>query len=139
MKIYPIIFLCLIFSVQSLPQYSRNDEQLVKTTFSKEFNRNIIKQYLESVKKEKVNAALLTISQSEDTSWIPQITQLDFNIFHKEICFALGELGSDSNSTAYLLAKLQLYADNPDISHQILAAIGQTGDKNNYLYIDLRS
>lgn len=135
MKILSIIFLFLLYSFQIFPQYSKNDEQLVKTTFSKEFNRGIINHYLKSDIKRKVNAALLTISQSEDTSWIPQITELYFSIFHKEICFALGELGNSLQSSAYLIDKLQSFSNNPDISHDILEAIGQTGDKDNYLNI----
>lgn len=132
MKIYPVLFLLLFYSIRILPQYSRKDVQLIKTTFSKGFNRQIIDHYLQSGIKEKINAALLSISQSEDTSWVSQITQLDFNIFYNEICFSLGELGNCFQSSAYLMNKLQTFSGNTELSHDILEAIGQTGNDSNY-------
>ena len=132
MKIIPALFLLFFYSNQIFPQYSKNDEQLVRTTFSKEFNRQIINNYLKSNNKIKVKAALLSISQSEDTSWVPQIAQLDFNIFHKGICFTLGELGYCYQSSSYLMNKLQIFSGNAEISHDILCAIGQTGNNGNY-------
>ncbi len=115
-----------------IPQYSRRDKDLVETTFTKKFNKNIIHKYLFSSNEKKVNAALLSIAQSEDTSWINDIFKLNFLKYHKEICFALGELGSCDQSTKYLLTNIEDHNKDENISHEVLEAVGRTGNKNSY-------
>lgn len=89
----------------SFAQYSINDKELVRTTFAREFDKVIIQEYLDSGVDEKINAALLSISHSEDTSFIPLIIELD-NKYIQLIAFALGQFGENELSENYLLSKV---------------------------------
>jgi cyclophilin family peptidyl-prolyl cis-trans isomerase len=129
------IFLFVSFS-EILPQYSKADGDLVKTTFTREFNPSIINRYLRSGNPLRVKAALLSIAQSEDTSWVPQVITLSFSKYGKEICFALWELGACSNSTEYLLDKIRSKNTSRLLLHDALASIGQVGNLNSLNQIE---
>ncbi len=129
-----ISFLAILCS-SLYAQYTVNDYDLVKTTFSREFSRDLVKTYLESEDQQKIKAALLSIANSADTSWIPEILMLDFADNIKEITFTLGKLGASVRSTDFLLRQLKKNRDNPN-SHYIISAIGKTGTDNELAYLD---
>lgn len=136
MKSTYIIFLFLLLPLSEiLPQYSKADSDLVKTTFTKKFNRSIIYKYLNSGDSRKIKAALLSIAQSEDTTWVPRITRLNFPKYGKEICFALGELGQCSQSSEYLLERIMDRNNSPVLLHEAFISIGKVGDLNSFNHI----
>jgi cyclophilin family peptidyl-prolyl cis-trans isomerase len=145
---YFIILLILFFPLVINAQYSSDERDLVKTTFDRTFDTNIISRYLSSSDPLKVNAALLSIAQSGNKSFIESIENLNFSQNPEYICFALGQLGPDSSSSDFLYQKLS----DPDlpVSYKpyILKAIGKIGYPeilerlvhsyllNNYLMFD---
>ena len=50
---------------------SNETSELLKTTYQRSFNKEIISKYLLSENPEEVKAALLSVSHSEDTLFIP--------------------------------------------------------------------
>jgi cyclophilin family peptidyl-prolyl cis-trans isomerase len=125
-KCFIVLFILLLpFSTKA--QYSPDEKDLVKTTFDRTFERDIISEYLGSNDPLRVNAGLLSVAQSGDKSFINTITNLDFNKNAEYICFALGQLGPDTLSSAYLYQKLS----DPNLPLKfkpyILEAIGKTG------------
>ena len=52
---------------------------LIKTTYERSFEMPIINKYLNSDSYTKTKAALLSIAQSEDTSFIPELLKLNLN------------------------------------------------------------
>jgi cyclophilin family peptidyl-prolyl cis-trans isomerase len=145
---YFIILLILFLPLAINAQYSSNERDLVKTTFDRTFDNNIISRYLSSSDPLKVNAALLSIAQSGNKSFIESIENLNFSQNPEFICFTLGQLGSDSLSSDFLYQKLS--DPNLPVSYKqyILKAIGKTGYpkilerlindylSNNYLMFD---
>jgi cyclophilin family peptidyl-prolyl cis-trans isomerase len=145
---YFIILLILFLPLAINAQYSSNERDLVKTTFDRIFDTNIISTYLSSSDPLKVNAALLSIAQSGNKSFIKSIENLNFSQNPEYICFALGQLGPDSSSSDFLYQELS--DPNLPVSYKqyILKAIGKTGYpeilerlatdylSNNYLMFD---
>ncbi|HSP87372.1 MAG TPA: hypothetical protein VLN45_04515, partial [Ignavibacteriaceae bacterium] len=123
---YLILFLSLFFSDLIFPQFTSIDKELVKITFERTFDKNIINEYLESNQETKINAALLSISHGEDTSFVNDIIKLDFTKYEEYICFALGQIGKCNQSLIYLLDKLD---DTP--SDFLLEAIGKVADEKS--------
>jgi len=130
------VFLLLLITTPILAQYTSNDTALVKTTFERNFDEIIINNYLSSDSPQKINAALLSISQSEDTSFIPGILKLDFTQSAKFICFALGQLGPNKSSTEYLFTKLNNASSADSDKSFIIQAICKTGNKNDFLSLE---
>lgn len=110
----------------SLAQYTQNDSALVRTTFLREFDKNIINDYLSSEDSNKISATLLSISHSEDTTFIDSIMKLDFYKYGNSISFALGQLGVSKKSEEYLLDILD--STNIPFENHIFEAIGKVGD-----------
>jgi cyclophilin family peptidyl-prolyl cis-trans isomerase/HEAT repeat protein len=145
---YFIILFILFFHLAINAQYSSNERDLVKTTFDRIFDTNIISTYLSSSDPLKVNAALLSIAQNGNKSFIESIENLNFSQNPEYICFALGQLGPDSSSSDFLYQKLS--DPNLPVSYKqyILKAVGKTGYpeilerlandylSNNYLMFD---
>ncbi len=125
-----IIFLFALLPFSLKAQYTSDDSALVKTTFDRKFYKNIISDYLHSANPQKVNAALLSIAQSGNTSFINEVTKSDFRKNAEYICFTLGQLGSDSASTSYLSQKFFDKNLSPELRFFILRSIGKTGYKN---------
>lgn len=121
----------VLFAVSIFAQYTKNDYELIKTTFLREFDNEIIEQYLNSGDEQKIKAALLSIAQSEDTTFAEKITKLDFEKFGAEIAFALGEIGSCKTSSDYILTQLQ--NNNHQYSVQLYEALGKTGTNQDLL------
>ncbi len=123
-----LIFIFLLFSTTILAQYSQSDKQLAATTFTRNFDKVTTKEYLTSNNDEKVIAALLSVSLSEDTAFVPSIISLPVEKFGREICFALGQLGHCNTSSIYL--KKLFNSDNTDplINYYSLVALGKVAD-----------
>ncbi len=121
----------LLFFITAIlcAQYTPNDKELVKTTFLREFDPVIIDSYLSSNDSAKINAALLSIAQSGDTSFAAAITQIDFAKHGKLISFVLGEIGPCKTSQNYLTEKLE--AADSKYSSELFEAIGKIGNENN--------
>ncbi len=127
----PFFFLFFLFyTASSFCQFDKSDEALVKTTFTRTFNKIIISSYLNSNDERKITAALLSISHSEDSTFIPQICKLNFQKNYEIICFALGQLGEHRNSTEFLWGMFEKY-QTKEIQKIVLESIGKTGDKND--------
>lgn len=111
-------------------QYDSTMYDLIKTTYERKFDKTVISSYLKSESDKKIKAALLSIAQSEDTSFIPVLLNLDFNLYGNEILFAIGQIGSSSQSIQFLWKHL---LSSPPIKHypNIFIAIGKIGDEND--------
>lgn len=126
-KLTKAIVLLFLFSIQVAAQYNENDYELVKTTYQRNFDKEIIESYLHSEDADKIKAALLSISHSEDTSFIPLITSLPFADYAEMISFAIGQIGPSYPSQQYLWAKIN--DDNfPIFSSYVFEAIGKVGN-----------
>jgi cyclophilin family peptidyl-prolyl cis-trans isomerase len=124
-------FLILLFMATSLfAQYTKNDFRLVKTTATREFDRKLIQSYLVSSRPQKVIAGLLSVSHTLDTSYVPDIINLDFKDFGEYICFALGQLGASDVSSDYLFKKLSS-KEFPKYNHDILDALGKIASEED--------
>ncbi|MFO7445460.1 MAG: peptidylprolyl isomerase [Ignavibacteriaceae bacterium] len=128
MKIILFVFL-MPFWV--FAQYTVNDSDLVRTAFTREFNKEIINQYLSSEDPGKIKAALYTISHSNDTTFVQDIIKLDYDKYREEICFVLGQLGPNTVSEGYLLSKL----NNNSVSTNLLQALGKCGSQNSFDFL----
>ena len=84
MRLLTILFLLskLIFA-----QYDSTMYDLIKTTYAKSFDEHIIYKYLNSNSEVKTKAALLSIAQSEDTSFVPELLKLNLNKYGSETFF----------------------------------------------------
>ncbi|HKI77590.1 MAG TPA: peptidylprolyl isomerase [Ignavibacteriaceae bacterium] len=131
-----ILFFILIAPALLFAQYTKNDRALVKTTFERSFDKQIINNYLESNNSQKINAALLSIAQSEDTTFIDSITKLDFNNNARFICFALGQIGSSRKSADYLLTKFNDKNTADSNKPYLIKALGKTGDLNDFKILE---
>ena len=124
------LFLILTFQVLLLAQYTKNDYDLVKTTFRRAFDKKILNDYLGSGNDEKINAALLSISHSEDTSLIPAVTSLNFEKHAKYICFALGQIGKSKKSAKFIWDKIHSDSFGKN-SRFLFNALGKAGSKED--------
>ncbi len=137
MKIFLLpIFTFIFFSSITFSQYSAADSGLVRTTFARQFDHQIIERYLQSPKPAKAKAALLSIAQSEDTTWAGEIVRLKFSKYYNEICFALGELGLCKISSNFLLHQVFDNRNSQDNVHSALEALGKSGDINSFNLIE---
>ena len=120
-------------------QYSKNDYELAKTTFAKTFEKEIIGNYLNSGNSNKVIAGLQSVTQANDTSFIPLITKLDKDNYGKYTAFAIGHLPFSYASIEYL--RERIFIDTPDqFMSDYLEAYGKIGTKDDYkLLIDFLS
>ncbi len=128
-KLFNIIVICFIFSENFYAQYSVYDYDLIKTTAERSFNTEIISAYLFGEDATNVNAALLSIANSKDTSFDSDITKLDFNKHAKFITFALGELGPSEVSSKYLFSKIATIKDSL-ILRYCYDALGKVGNQH---------
>ncbi len=133
--IFTFLIFSFLISYNIFPQYTSDDSDLVRTTFAREFNHQIILKYLGSKVDPKVNAALLSIAQSEDTSWVKEIINLDFHKFGANICFALGELGHCSTSANFLIKQISDKTNSGQLIHSALEALGKTGGNNSFIFL----
>lgn len=102
-RIFYSFFISVLLSIISLAQYSPNDFELVKTIFERKFDRNIINAYLQSGENDKIIAALLSISHSNDSTFIKDIINLPSSteLLNYQL-FALGNLPRTSASVEFI-------------------------------------
>ena len=120
------IVLFILLALQLIAQYNDVDYELVKTTYQRTFNKELISKYLHSENPEEVKAALLSVSHSEDTSFVYLIKKIDFKEQAEFICFAIGQIGGCTESVNFLWDKVYSI-DFPENSKFIFEAIGKTG------------
>ena len=136
MKQFLRFFNILIISLILLPitsifaQFTIDDSTLVKTTFLREFYKNILSEYLNSDNSQKVNSALLSISHSEDTTFIDSIIKLDYSKYGKHILFALGQIGESEKSKQFIFSKL--VDSSNQYTTEAFEAIGKVGDSLSF-------
>lgn len=123
--IKPLILIFLPLSLLQA-QYNATDSSLIKATFKREFNDSTICQYLNSEDSNKVRAALLSLSHSNDTTFVDSIVKLNFSKYGHMIAFTLGQLGKSNRSTGFLLRELE--KENNPFQSECFNAIGLTGD-----------
>ncbi len=133
--IFTFLLFSLLISYNLFPQYSVHDSSLVYTTFTRKFDSQIILSYLTSNEERKINAALLSIAQSDDTLWVNEIIDLDFQKFGENICFALGELGQCKASSDFLIEQIDNKNNSNKLIHSALEALGKTGDWNSFVFL----
>lgn len=125
MKKLLIIFIFCSFNL--FPQYTSNDSLLIYTTFTKQFDKFIINDYLKSGDNQKINAALLTIANSRDKHYIQSILDLSFKENYSKISFVLGQLGESEKASQYLTTKFLTSSDLLE-KKACLVALGNTVD-----------
>jgi cyclophilin family peptidyl-prolyl cis-trans isomerase len=127
MKAFVIFFL---FSSLIFAQYTEANYELVKTTYQRTFDKELISKYLHSENPEEIKAALLSVSHSEDTSFVNLIKQVDFKEHAELICFAIGQIGGCTESVKFLWDKV--YSDDfGENSKFIFEAIGKIGTETD--------
>ncbi len=97
-----LLILLLTITNIAFAQYTTSDSALVRTTFLREFDKNIITNYLHSNNSDSVKAALLSVSHSADTTFVDSIIKLNYNLYGEYIAFTLGQLGQSKKSDNYL-------------------------------------
>jgi len=124
MRLLTILFLLskLIFA-----QYDSTMYDLIRTTYERSFDKQIISKYLNSDIDHQTRAAILSAAQSEDTSFIPELLKLNLNKYGSEVCFALGQIGKCEQSIKFLWEYLHS-SPPPDQFPKIFFAIGKIGD-----------
>ena len=124
-----ILFFCLFLCNFIFAQYDSTMHDLIKTTYERSFDKQIIYNYLNSDSEQKTKAALLSIAQSEDTLFIPDLLKLDLTKYGSEVCFAIAQIGTSDQSINFLWEYLHSYPP-PNQYPKIFFAIGKIGDEN---------
>jgi len=127
MRLLTILFL---LSNLNFAQYDSTMYDLTKTTYERSFDKNIIYKYLNSDTEVKTKAVLLSITQSEDTSFVPELLKLDLTKYESEVCFALAQIGKCDQSIN-LLWKYLHSSPLPAQYPKIFFAIGKIGDETD--------
>jgi cyclophilin family peptidyl-prolyl cis-trans isomerase len=123
-------FLFFLFPLTLFCQFTKNDEALIKTTFSKRYDRKIIIPYLRSDDLRQTRAALLSISSSGDTGFVPDVITADFIKAGDFIAFALGRLGQCKKSEEFLSQKV--FSGNKLFFKECLEAFGRTASRQDF-------
>lgn len=93
-------------------QYKSDFKDLIETTYLRKFDKNIVLKYLNSSSRDSISAALLSIANSNDNSFIKDIIHLNKEDLQLEKAFALGKLGQDSLSEQYFLENINNIPDD---------------------------
>lgn len=129
------LFLTFFFLEISNAQYAKDDYELIKASFTREFDSDVITNYLKSGDIRKEAAALLTIAQSDDKEWIESILSLSIDNHPLILPFTLGKLGRDDVSADYLYT-IVTSTENDTIRKHAMIALGNCG---NGIMLDLLS
>ncbi len=125
-----ILILFFVLSKIIYAQYDSTMYDLIKTTYERSFDKQIISKYLNSDKGYKTKAAILSIAQSEDTIFVPDLIKLNLNKYGSEVCFAIAQIGKCNQSINFLWNYLH---SSPLSNHfpKIFFAIGKIGNEND--------
>jgi len=123
-----VTFLFLLsFTQNIIAQYSPAHTDLLYTTYTREFDKTILSKYLSSKVEGKINAALLSISNSHDTSFSAEVINLEVTNDELKI-FCLESLGQCFQTTKYFWGKV--FA-NPGSAGKYFTSISYTGNKSD--------
>ncbi len=124
--------LCALILLSKLifAQYDSTMYDLIKTSYQRSFDKNIISGYLHSNNPKKIHAAIQSIAQSEDTAFVPDLISLDVMDYGNDVFFALGQIGSCEQSLNFLGHHTQ-FPDSIDFFPDIFYAIGKIGSNND--------
>ena len=125
-----ILSLFIILSKLIFAQYDFIMYDLIKTTYERSFDKQILSNYLNSGNEKDIRAAVLSIAQSEDTTFVPALLKLDLNKFSSEVLFALAQIGKCSNSINFVWNYLKS-SPPPDHCPNVFFAIGKIGNEND--------
>ena len=123
-----ILILLFVLSKLVFAQYDSTMYDLIKTTYERSFDKDIITNYLTSDKDYKIKAAILSIAQSEDTAFVPELLSLDLNKYGNDVCFALAQFGKCNQSINFLWNYLHS-SPPPNYFPKIFFAIGKIGNE----------
>lgn len=123
--IFFIIFCKIVFA-----QYDSTMFDLIKTTYERSFDKHIVYKYLHSNSENKTNSAILTIAQSEDTLFVPELLKLNLIKYGSEICFALAQIGNCEQSINFLWKCLNSSPRQNQLP-KIFFAIGKIGNEDD--------
>ncbi len=124
-----LLFIIVFFASVSA-QYTPDDRALAVTAFTRNFDKVTTTEYLKSNDDTKVIAGLLSISLSEDTNFVSPILKLPIDKFAREICFALGQLGSSARSVEFLSHLFYNDSTDPLTRYYSLIALGKIADSS---------
>ncbi len=125
-----IVFAFLILSRFVFAQFDPTMYDLIKTTYERSFDKQIIYSFLNSNSPDKIRAAILSISQSDDTSFVPSLLQIDLSKFGDKVCFAIGQIGTCTQSLQFLWDYLKSLTPNKSFSN-LFYALGKIGSQND--------
>lgn len=125
--IIAVLILFLFFNQFILAQYSPTYTDLIHTTYTREFDKSILGKYLSSNNQEKISAALLSISNSLDTSFADEVINLEATDTELKI-FCLESLGQCFQTTKYFWEKV--FA-NGDSARKYFEGISHTGNQSD--------
>lgn len=125
-----ILSLFIILSKLVFAQYDSTMYDIIKTTYERSFDKQILSNYLNSGNEKDIRAAVLSIAQSEDTTFVPALLKLDLNKFGSEVLFALAQIGKCNNSINFVWNYLKS-SPPPDHCPNVFFAIGKIGDEND--------
>ncbi|MEO8232838.1 MAG: hypothetical protein ABI638_11180, partial [Ignavibacteriota bacterium] len=124
-----LIFL-IVLSNLVFAQYDSSMYNLIKTTYERSFDTHIVYKYLHPNSEQKTKAAILSIAQSEDTSFVPELLKLNLNKYGSEVCFALAQIGNCNQSLNFLWKFLYAFPPSETFP-KIFFAIGKIGTDND--------
>jgi cyclophilin family peptidyl-prolyl cis-trans isomerase len=104
---------------------------LIKTTYERSFDKNIISKYLHTDDERKIHSAILSIAHSEDTTLVPDLIKLDMLHYGSDVCFALGQIGRSEQSLNFLWDNLQAPVSE-NFFGDIFYTIGKIGNQNDF-------
>jgi cyclophilin family peptidyl-prolyl cis-trans isomerase len=123
-----ILIIFLVLSKLIFAQYDSTMYDLIKTTYGRSFDKQIISKYLHSNSEQKIKASLLSIAQSEDTSFVPELLKLDLMKYGSDVCYAIAQIGNCNQSINFLWNYLYT-SPPPNQFPKIFFAIGKIGNE----------
>ena len=124
------ISLFLLLGNLVFAQYDSTMYDLIRTTYSRSFDREIISKYLNSPDDLHIKAGILSISQSDDSSFVADLLKLNLEKYGRQVCFALAQIGPCNQSINFLWKYLH---SSPPVEQfpGIFFAIGKIGTEND--------
>lgn len=129
-SIFSFLFFILSLNVNVPAQFGKDDSLLLHKTFAREWSDKIFSEYLTSDEPKKINAALLAVSHSADTSFVQSIIAIQNKDCEKYIFFALGQIGYSFQSSEYL--RKRIAANNSAEIYFAFEALGKIGTRDDF-------